>query len=95
MKTCFIPWADLAFEQVQAWQRMAFFMLGCIEREQIVALRALGMVWPGVSGGDSDDAPPARLDIASTSAASRIGADAHSANDPMFDRVRLRRGSLG
>lgn len=91
MKTCFIPWADLAFEQVQAWQRMAYFMLGCIEREQIVALRALGMVWPGVS----DDAPPVRLDIASTPAASRIGAGAHSANAPIFDSVRLRRGSLG
>ncbi|HMN75698.1 MAG TPA: hypothetical protein PKC97_06500 [Burkholderiaceae bacterium] len=95
MTTCFIPWADLAFEQVQAWQRTAFFMLGCIEREHLVALRALGMAWPGVSGGVPDDAPPVRLDIASTPAASRTGAGAHSANAPIFDRVRLRRGSPG
>lgn len=84
MKTCFIPWADLAFEQLQAWQRTAFFMLGCIEREQLLAFNALGAFWFGEPG----DRMPARSVATPAPAAPHVPHAPSSANDAAFHCAR-------
>lgn len=80
MKSCFVPWADLAFEQLQAWQRTAFFMLGCIEREQLLAFNALGAFWFGEPG----DRMPARSVATPAPAARCVPHTPSSANDATF-----------
>jgi hypothetical protein len=49
MKTGFIPWTDVVFDQVQAHQRVAWFIVGCIEREHRLNLEALSRYWLGAS----------------------------------------------
>lgn len=91
MKSCFVPWADLALEQLQDWQRTAFFMLGCIEREQLLAFNALGEFWLG----ESRDRSPARSDAAAAAVAPRVADSLSSANDATFLRAQGRRGRAG
>jgi hypothetical protein len=45
MKTGFIPWTDVVLAQVQPHQRIAWFILGCIEREHRLNLEALSAYW--------------------------------------------------
>lgn len=77
MNTCFIPWADVAFDQLQAYQRVAFFMLGCIEREQLLALKALGAFWLDPHG----DSLNARYAVTTSLSLPASRAVARSAND--------------
>ena len=91
MKSCFVPWADLAFEQLQAWQRTAFFMLGCIEREQLLAFNALGAFWFGEPG----DRMPARSVATPAPAAPHVPHTLSSANDAAFQVAPGRRRRIG
>ncbi|MEO8122517.1 MAG: hypothetical protein ABI633_00535 [Burkholderiales bacterium] len=86
MKSCFIPWADVAFDQLQAYQRVAYFMLGCIEREQLLTLQALGAFWL-YPPGDSLNARPAATTSPSLPASRVL---AKSAND---STCRLEQGA--
>lgn len=45
MSTSYTSWAEWAFDQMLAYQRSAFFVLGCLQREQIANLHALGVPW--------------------------------------------------
>lgn len=49
MKTNYVPWAEAAFHQLQSYQRTAFFLLGCLEREHMLNLQALRAHWFGAS----------------------------------------------
>lgn len=68
-------WVGLAFGQMLACQRAVWFVLGCVEREQQVALRSLASLWLDAPAARSAQ-PPAALPAA------------ESANDATFRRRR-------
>jgi len=47
MRTSYVPWVETVFDQMQSYQRAAVFVLGCLEREHVLNLQALGVYWPG------------------------------------------------
>jgi hypothetical protein len=47
MRTSYVPWVEAVFDQMQSYQRTTVFVLGCLEREQMLNLQALGVCWPG------------------------------------------------
>jgi hypothetical protein len=46
MRTSYVPWVETVFDQMQSYQRATVFVLGCLEREHILNLQALGGYWP-------------------------------------------------
>lgn len=41
----FVPVADFAYEQLESYQRVGVFVLGCIEREHLLNVDALAQYW--------------------------------------------------
>ena len=49
MRRPFIPLSDLAYQQMESWQRVGVFALGCMEREHLLNLDSAATWWLDLS----------------------------------------------